>query len=84
MKPDHILKEDIIRELQDIEDNLNEWEKRGVELEVKLRSSEEGEMNVLVLHEPPRESGEGGGEGKDLEEGVYLGLAACVCLCVRG
>ncbi|XP_041789743.1 protein-methionine sulfoxide oxidase mical2b [Chelmon rostratus] len=40
-KPDYILKEDIMKELQEIEDNLNELEKRGVELEVKLRSSEE-------------------------------------------
>ncbi|XP_068444775.1 MICAL-like protein 2 isoform X2 [Clinocottus analis] len=49
MKPDYILKEDIIRELQEIEDNLNEWEKRGVELEVKLRSSEEeGEDDSLM------------------------------------
>lgn len=30
-----------MRELQEIEDNLNELEKRGVELEMKLRSSEE-------------------------------------------
>ncbi|XP_031719039.1 MICAL-like protein 2 [Anarrhichthys ocellatus] len=49
MKPDYILKEDIIRELQEIEDSLNEWEKRGVELEVKLRSSEEeGEDDSLM------------------------------------
>ncbi|XP_076584484.1 protein-methionine sulfoxide oxidase mical2b isoform X2 [Chaetodon auriga] len=40
-KPDYILKEDILKELQEIEDNLNALEKRGVELEVKLRSSEE-------------------------------------------
>ncbi|XP_077935715.1 protein-methionine sulfoxide oxidase mical2b isoform X2 [Gasterosteus aculeatus] len=49
MKPDYISKEDIIRELQEIEDNLNEWEKRGVELEVKLRGSEEeGEEDSLM------------------------------------
>ncbi|KAM6942374.1 MICAL-like protein 2 [Lycodopsis pacificus] len=49
MKPDYILKEDIIRELQEIEDSLDEWEKRGVELEVKLRSSEEeGEDDSLM------------------------------------
>ncbi|KAM9363929.1 protein-methionine sulfoxide oxidase mical2b [Symphorus nematophorus] len=40
-KPDYIRKEDIMKELQEIEDNLNELEKRGVELEMKLRSSEE-------------------------------------------
>ncbi|XP_054460510.1 protein-methionine sulfoxide oxidase mical2b [Anoplopoma fimbria] len=49
LKPGYILKEDIMRELQEIEDNLNEWEKRGVELEVKLRSSEhEGEDDSLM------------------------------------
>uniref|UniRef100_UPI0037E9ADDA protein-methionine sulfoxide oxidase mical2b n=1 Tax=Semicossyphus pulcher TaxID=241346 RepID=UPI0037E9ADDA len=48
-KPDYIQKEDIIKELQFIEDNLNELEKRGVELEVKLRSSEEeGEDDSLM------------------------------------
>lgn len=40
---DYICREDILTELQDIEDNLNEWEKRGVELEVRLRTCEEGE-----------------------------------------
>lgn len=40
-KPDYIPKDEIIRELKEIEDNLNEWERRGVELEVRLRSSEE-------------------------------------------
>lgn len=49
MKPDYIPKEEIIKELQDIEDNLNELEKRGVELEVKLRrSEEEGEDDSLM------------------------------------
>ncbi|XP_029981935.1 MICAL-like protein 2 [Sphaeramia orbicularis] len=48
-KPDYIPKEDIIKELQEIEDNLNELEKRGVELEVKLRrSEEEGEDDSLM------------------------------------
>ncbi|CAK6972993.1 protein-methionine sulfoxide oxidase mical2b [Scomber scombrus] len=48
-KPDYIPKENIIKELQDIEDNLNELEKRGVELEMKLRSSEEeGEDDSLM------------------------------------
>eukprot|EP00064_Thunnus_orientalis_P017798 superscaffoldBa00003880_g17884 len=48
-KQDYIPKEDIIKELQEIEDNLNELEKRGVELEMKLRSSEEdGEDDSLM------------------------------------
>ncbi|KAM9770438.1 protein-methionine sulfoxide oxidase mical2b [Menidia menidia] len=48
-KPDYIPKEDIIRELNEIENNLNELEKRGVELEVKLRSSEEdGDDDTLM------------------------------------
>ncbi|XP_035516303.1 protein-methionine sulfoxide oxidase mical2b [Morone saxatilis] len=48
-KPDYIQKEDIIKELQEIEDNLNELEKRGVELEMRLRSSEEeGEDDSLM------------------------------------
>lgn len=41
MKPDYIPKEDIRKELEEIEHNLNELEKRGVELEVKLRKCEE-------------------------------------------
>ncbi|XP_025763467.1 protein-methionine sulfoxide oxidase mical2b isoform X3 [Oreochromis niloticus] len=41
MKPDYIPKEDIMKELEEIEHNLNELEKRGVELEVKLRKCEE-------------------------------------------
>ncbi|XP_053711981.1 MICAL-like protein 2 isoform X2 [Synchiropus splendidus] len=41
MKPSHVPKEQILRELQQIEDSLNEWEREGVELEKKLRSSEE-------------------------------------------
>ncbi|XP_041640545.1 MICAL-like protein 2 isoform X2 [Cheilinus undulatus] len=48
-KPDYIQKEDILKELQEIEDNLNELERRGVELEVRLRSSEEeGEDDSLM------------------------------------
>ncbi|KAM8842018.1 LOW QUALITY PROTEIN: MICAL-like protein 2 [Synchiropus picturatus] len=41
MKPSHVPKEEILRELQQIEDSLNELEREGVELEKKLRSSEE-------------------------------------------
>ncbi|XP_033181163.1 MICAL-like protein 2 isoform X2 [Mastacembelus armatus] len=49
MKPDYIPKEDIMKELDEIEENLNEWEKRGVELEIRLRSSEEeGEDDSLI------------------------------------
>ncbi|XP_034544314.1 MICAL-like protein 2 isoform X2 [Notolabrus celidotus] len=48
-KPDYIEKDEIIKELQFIEDSLNELERRGVELEVKLRSSEEdGEDDSLM------------------------------------
>ncbi|XP_027139212.1 protein-methionine sulfoxide oxidase mical2b isoform X2 [Larimichthys crocea] len=48
-KPDYIRKEDIMKELQEIEDNLNELERRGVELEMRLRSSEEeGEDDSLM------------------------------------
>lgn len=43
-KPGYIPKEDIIRELKEIEENVNELERRGVELELKLRQSEEGEL----------------------------------------
>ncbi|XP_028270905.1 protein-methionine sulfoxide oxidase mical2b isoform X2 [Parambassis ranga] len=48
-KPDYIPKEDIMKELQEIEDNLNELEQRGVELEMKLRKSEEeGDDDTLM------------------------------------
>ncbi|KAI3353430.1 hypothetical protein L3Q82_019957, partial [Scortum barcoo] len=50
-KPDYIHKDDILKELQDIEDNLNELEKRGVELEMKLRSSEEEGEDDSVMDE---------------------------------
>ncbi|KAM6939832.1 protein-methionine sulfoxide oxidase mical2b [Xenentodon cancila] len=51
MKPDYIPKEEILRELQEIEDNLNELEKRGVELEMRLRSSEEEGADDSVTDE---------------------------------
>lgn len=60
IKPDYIHREDIIKELQDIEDNLNELEKRGVELEVKLRTCEEGERNA----DP---------SSADIQEDVHIG-----------
>ncbi|XP_073319670.1 MICAL-like protein 2 isoform X2 [Pagrus major] len=48
-KPDYIHKDEIMKELQDIEDNLNELEKRGVEMEMRLRScEEEGEDDSLM------------------------------------
>lgn len=49
MKPDYIPKEDITKELEEIEQNLNELEKRGVDLEVKLRKCEEGGMHSLAV-----------------------------------
>ncbi|XP_030593378.1 protein-methionine sulfoxide oxidase mical2b isoform X2 [Archocentrus centrarchus] len=49
MKPDYIPKEEILRELQEIEHNLNELEQRGVDLEMKLRKSEEeGDDDALT------------------------------------
>ena len=42
-KPDYIPKEKIMEELREIEAGLNALEQRGVELEKKLRRSEEGE-----------------------------------------
>lgn len=49
MKPDYIPKEDITKELEEIEQNLNELEKRGVDLEVKLRKCEEGGMHAPAV-----------------------------------
>ncbi|KAM3864614.1 protein-methionine sulfoxide oxidase mical2b [Diretmus argenteus] len=40
-KADYIPKEKILKELQEIEHNMNELERRGVDLEVRLRHSEE-------------------------------------------
>ncbi|KAG7222583.1 hypothetical protein INR49_016180 [Caranx melampygus] len=51
MKPDYIPKDEILKELQEIENNLNELEKRGVELEMKLRSSEEEDEDDSVMNE---------------------------------
>ncbi|KAM4750164.1 protein-methionine sulfoxide oxidase mical2b [Anableps anableps] len=49
IKPDYIPKEDIITELKEIEENMNELERRGVELELRLRKSEEeGEDDSLM------------------------------------
>ena len=39
-----------MEELQEIEDGLNALEKRGVELEKKLRRSEEGKVNFTRTH----------------------------------
>ncbi|XP_034044440.1 MICAL-like protein 2 isoform X2 [Thalassophryne amazonica] len=48
-KPGYIPKEEILKELDQIEHNLNELEKRGIELEKKLRSSElEGEDDSVM------------------------------------
>ncbi|XP_036399400.1 protein-methionine sulfoxide oxidase mical2b isoform X2 [Megalops cyprinoides] len=40
-KPDYIPKEDILKELKDIENNLNDLEKKGIEMEKQLRLCEQ-------------------------------------------
>ncbi|CAL8271551.1 unnamed protein product [Gadus morhua 'NCC'] len=50
-KPDYIPKEKIMEELQEIEDGLNALEKRGVELEKKLRRSEEEGVEDAAMDE---------------------------------
>ncbi|XP_035262897.1 protein-methionine sulfoxide oxidase mical2b [Anguilla anguilla] len=46
-KPDFIPKEEIMKELEDIENSLNELEKKGIDLEKQLRRSEqEGEEDT--------------------------------------
>ncbi|CAL8285749.1 unnamed protein product [Arctogadus glacialis] len=50
-KPDYIPKEKIMEELQGIEDGLNALEKRGVELEKKLRRSEEEGVEDAAMDE---------------------------------
>eukprot|EP00063_Salmo_salar_P010791 XP_013985626.1 PREDICTED: MICAL-like protein 2 [Salmo salar] len=48
-KPDYIPKEELLRELQEIEDSVNELERKGVDLEKQLRScEEEGEEDVVM------------------------------------
>ncbi|KAL1005156.1 hypothetical protein UPYG_G00055310 [Umbra pygmaea] len=48
IKPDYIPKEDILRELQDIENSVTELERTGVELEKKLRRCEEEGVEDVV------------------------------------
>ncbi|XP_068607339.1 protein-methionine sulfoxide oxidase mical2b [Brachionichthys hirsutus] len=50
IKPDYIRKEDILKELQDIENSLTELENKGVELEAKLRRCDDDrEDNSLMV-----------------------------------
>ncbi|XP_055014704.1 MICAL-like protein 2 isoform X2 [Boleophthalmus pectinirostris] len=50
-RADYIPPDDILKELQHIEDSLNELEKTGVELELKLRTSEENGEDESVMNE---------------------------------
>ncbi|XP_037546299.1 MICAL-like protein 2 [Nematolebias whitei] len=50
-KPGYIPREEIMKELQEIENNLNELEKTGIELEMKLRRSEEEGKDDSVMDE---------------------------------
>lgn len=43
LKPDYIPRDEILRELKEIETRLNELEQKGVDLEKQLRQCEEGE-----------------------------------------
>ncbi|XP_077460932.1 MICAL-like protein 2 [Stigmatopora argus] len=50
-RPDFIPKEVILKELTEIEDQLDQWEKRGVALEAKLRRSEDEGQDDSVMDE---------------------------------
>uniref|UniRef100_A0A8C6T8Q0 BMERB domain-containing protein n=1 Tax=Neogobius melanostomus TaxID=47308 RepID=A0A8C6T8Q0_9GOBI len=50
-KAEHIPQDEILRELQQIEDNLNELERTGVDLELKLRTSEENGEDESVMND---------------------------------
>lgn len=45
-KPGYIPKEDILKELQQIDDLLTQLEQEGVQLETRLRRCEEGERSA--------------------------------------